>query len=240
MFVYNRDMSAAFGLYRLQQIDTSIDQATTRLAAIRQVLESDADARQANDQLAAAQAKLQQAEQALRSCEADVKAQQVKIEQSEASLYGGTVHNPKELQDLQNEVAALKRHLARLEDRQLEAMLTCDEAEHEYRQAKISHETVMARLSVQNQDLTGEMTSLERTLESLQSERQAVAASIPEALLARYEELRQTRRGLALATVSDNACNACGTTLTPAQQQQARSPAQIALCPTCGRILYAG
>lgn len=233
-------MSAAFGLYRLQQIDTSIDQTTARLAAIRQTLESDAEAKQANDRLAAAQEKLRKAEQDLRFCEAEVKAQQVKIEQNEASLYGGAVHNPKELQDLQNEVAALKRHLAKLEDRQLEAMLACEEAEQEYEQAKASHATVLTRLSAQNQDLTREMASLERALESLYSERKAAATSITGTLLAQYEELRQTRRGLALATVSDNACNACGTTLTPAQQQQARSPNQIALCPSCGRILYAG
>lgn len=233
-------MSAAFGLYRLQQVDTAIDQASARLASIQQTIENDEEARQANARLAEAQAKWHKAEQNLRTCEANTHAQRLKIEQNEASLYSGSVHNPKELQDLQNEVAALKRHLAALEDHQLEAMLTCEEAEQEYAQAKAGHESVLARLAEQNQDLSAEMMTLERTLERLQAERQATAASIPGPLLAQYEDLRQARRGLAVTTVSDNACGACGTMLTPALQQSARSPAQIAFCPTCSRILYAG
>lgn len=233
-------MSAAFGLYRLQQTDTQIDQAQSRLAAIRQILENGTEARQANDRLVEAKRKWHNAEQVLRQREAEVQAQRLKMEQTEASLYGGTVHNPKELQDLQNEVAALKRHLATLEDRQLEAMLECEEAEREYKQAKADQEIVFARLSTQNKDLNNELTSLERDLQRLRAERQATAAAIPEALLTQYESLRQTRRGLALTTISDNSCNACGTTLTAAIQQAARSPLQVAFCPTCGRILYAG
>ena len=38
-----------------------------------------------------------------------------KLQQAEASLYGGTVRNPKELQDLQAEVASLKKHLITLD-----------------------------------------------------------------------------------------------------------------------------
>lgn len=233
-------MSAAFGLYRLQQTDTQIDQAQSRLAAIRQMLENDAEARQANARLTEANERWHNAKQTLRQCEAEVEAQRLKIEQNEASLYGGTVRNPKELQDLQNEVAALKRHLATLEDRQLEAMLECEEAEHEYKQAKADQEIALARLSTQNRDLNNELTSLERNLQRLRAERQVTAAAIPQALLTQYESLRQTRRGLALTTISDNSCNACGTTLTAAIQQAARSPSQVAFCPTCGRILYAG
>lgn len=233
-------MSAAFGLYRLQQVDTRIDQAQARLAVIRQTLENDEEMRQASRELAAAKTAQHEAEHILHTCEADVQAQRLKIEQSEASLYGGSVRNPKELQDLQNEIAALKRYLATLEDRQLEAMLACEEAEMAHAQASSSQETVLARLASQNRELTGELVTLESDLERLTPERQTIAAAIPEAILSQYEKLRQARRGVALTTISENSCDACGTTLTAAIQQTARSSAQIALCPTCGRILYAG
>ncbi|MGZ9220523.1 MAG: C4-type zinc ribbon domain-containing protein [Anaerolineales bacterium] len=39
--------------------------------------------------------------------------------------------------------------------------------------------------------------------------------------------------------MSDGSCAACGTTLTPSQQQIARSTSQLIYCPSCGRILYA-
>jgi hypothetical protein len=37
----------------------------------------------------------------LKQSELEVEKQRIKIQQTEASLYGGLVHNPKELQDLQ-------------------------------------------------------------------------------------------------------------------------------------------
>ncbi len=233
-------MSIAFGIYRLQQTDIQIEQVENRLAQIRQTLENDAEARQANSRLAETKENWHKAEQRLRQYEAEAESQRLKIEQHEASLYGGTVQNPKELQDLQNEIAALKRQLAALEDKQLQAMLECEEAEREYASAQAAREVTLARLGAQNKGLNDELVSLERDLQRLYAERQAITTAMPANLLTQYENLRQSRHGRALATVSDNSCDACGTTLTAAIQQAARSPAQIAFCPTCGRILYAG
>ena len=66
-----------------------------------------------------AQTEWQAAKTSLRVAEAEAEAQKIKIEHTEASLYGGSVHNPKELQDLQRDVASLKKHLTTLEERQL-------------------------------------------------------------------------------------------------------------------------
>ena len=41
-------MSAALGLYRLQQVDSQIDQIQARLKVIQQTLENDAELRAAN------------------------------------------------------------------------------------------------------------------------------------------------------------------------------------------------
>jgi uncharacterized protein len=57
------------------------------------------------------------------------------MQTSEASLYGGKIRNPKELQDLQVEIAALKRRTATLEDEQLEAMLAVEDAETQLTEA---------------------------------------------------------------------------------------------------------
>src|SRR5574341_46194 len=112
-------MSAALGLYRLQQVDSQIDQIQARLKAIQQTLENDVELRAVTEQLAASEHKYKDAERILKQSEAEVEKQRIKIEQTEASLYGGHVHNPKELQDLQKDVASLKRHLLTLEERKI-------------------------------------------------------------------------------------------------------------------------
>jgi hypothetical protein len=232
-------MSASLGLYRLQLVDSRMDEVRARLEAIRQTLENDEEVMQAKKRVAETETNLKLAKHALQQAEAEVDKQKLKIEQSDASLYSGNVKNPKELQDLQNEIAALKRHLATLEDRQLDAMLELEAAEQANQAALEDLEKVDSRFAEQNQSLTAEQSNLNKEYERLETERQAAVSPLEASLLAVYEQLRQQKRGLAIASVSDGACAACGTTLTPAQMQSARSTAQAYHCPTCGRILFA-
>lgn len=232
-------MSAALGLYRLQQVDSQIDQIQARLKTIQETLENDLELRAANERLVTTQTKHRDAERALKLSESEVEKQRTKIEQTEASLYGGRVQNPKELQDLQKDVASLKRHLETLEERELEAMITAESTEKDLQTAKAELERVQSKLKEQNSDLARESEILRKDLERLGSERQAVVTDIASQALGAYEQLRKQKRGLAITTIADNSCEACGTTLTASQQQTARSTSQLFHCPTCGRILYA-
>ena len=231
-------MSAALGLYRLQQVDSQIDQIQARLKTIQATLENDLELQTANTKNNACLDQHREAARRLSLAEAEVQKQRVKIEQTESSLYGGHVHNPKELQDLQKDAASLKRHLETLEERELEAMLAAENAETEADQARNELERVIASRGDQSRDLTRESESLFKDRERLDAERRAVLENIGSQMVGLYDQLRQHKRGLAVTAVNDNACAACGTTLTASQQQSARSTTQLFHCSTCGRILY--
>lgn len=231
-------MSAALGLYRLQQVDSQMDQVHGRLKSIQETLQNDRELRAAMDAFSASENESKTAERAFKSTGADVEKQRIKIEQAESSLYGGKVHNPKELQDLQLDVASLKKHLVTLENIELEAMSALENAEQGMQTAKSQLERVQADKSIQYNDLTKESASLQKEIERLDSERKAVMSGIPQPSVLTYDSLRKQKRGVAITTVSDSACAACGTTLTPSQQQNARSTSQLFTCPTCGRILF--
>lgn len=232
-------MSAALGLYRLQQVDSQMDQIRVRLKNIDETLQNDLELRAATEQFAAAESKYKTAERDLKQHEAEFEKQRIKIEQAEASLYGGQVHNPKELQDLQKDVVSLKKHLGTLETHELDAMLVVESAEKELQIAKNDLENVRSNRSNQNTDLMKENEALQKDVERLDSERKAVMSNITGLPLEMYNKLRQQKRGLAVATISDGGCAACGATLNPMHQQNARSSTQLFTCPTCGRILYA-
>lgn len=232
-------MSAALGIYRLQLVDSRMDEVHMRLEEICRILENEEELRQAKEQVAEGEAEYKLSLNRLKQAENEAEKQKVKIEQTEASLYSGNVKNPKELQDLQNESASLKRYLETLEERLLGAMLEEEAAEQARDEATGNLEKVQARLASQNIELTTEQDNLEKELQRLESERQAVLSPLDPSLLNAYENLRQQRRGVAVIEVSEGACAACGTTLTPSQRQSARSATQIFNCPTCGRILYA-
>lgn len=216
-----------------------MDGIRSRLEKIRYELDNDEDLRLARSQLADIETAHNLTVQALKEAEFNVEKVKNKIAQTESSLYGGGVKNPKELQDLQNESTALKRYLATLEDRQLEAMLAEEIASQQLQAATNNLEEVRSRLAGQAQSLTQEQAALEKELERLVSERNAALTPLASGLVLNYDALRQQRKGLAVAALLEGACAACGTTLTPAQQQSARSTTQLYHCPTCGRILFA-
>jgi predicted nucleic acid-binding Zn-ribbon protein len=233
-------MSQISILYRLQQIDTQLDNARSALQTIESKLSD-------NSLILIEQQDLVQAEQKhhtelkrLREAENKSYDARIKIELAEASLYGGKIQNPKELQDLQNEVASLKRLIITLEDRELEAMIAVEEGEASLLRVKEGLKEIQGEQIEHNAILNGEKTKLLERLERLESERNATLPPISPAELTLYEQLRKSRNGVAVVNISSRACTACGATLTAALIQSSQSTGQLVRCPTCGRILYPG
>ena len=230
-------MNTTLGLFRLQQADSQIDRARLKLDTIKKTLENDAELKQALHSVETNQKENHHALHVMKNAEAEVQAQKIKIEQAESSLYGGSVKNPKELQDLQKDVASLKKHLVTLEERELEAMFKSETASSDYEKAKTELELLQAKRGNEHKKLIEEQTTLMKQLENLAEEREASVTPIEVNLLASYDELRRSKRGVAISEIQDDACASCGTTINAAAQQNARK--QLVYCPSCGRILFA-
>jgi len=231
-------MSAAFGLFRVQQVDNRITQMETRRRKIQETLENDSELQSALQKLKAAELEARRSDEQRRAAEEDARDLQIRIQQAEASLYGGKVQNPKELQDFQADVASLKKRLASVEEQELEAMVQLESEQAAVQACQQELQRIQSRLGEENRHLMDEEDMLSRDLAGLQTERQAALTSVDPRALKSYDALRE-RRGLAVAEIGDNACGACGTTLTAALQQTARHAADLVYCPTCGRILFA-
>jgi uncharacterized protein len=234
------EMSESFKLHRLQQIDTHLDQIRTRLRAIETILSDETSIKVAQTKFDETSKVHEDARKAVKKAEENVSINKVKLEQTEAALYGGKVRNPKELQDLQNEAEALKRYRSVLDDRLLEAMIAQEDAEATFSAASDELEATRGRFTEQNKVLLLEKAEITNDLHRLEGEREAASRSILPADLSMYEQLRRQKRGVAVATVADNSCAACGSTLSAAQLHAAKSPNQLTRCEACGRILYGG
>jgi hypothetical protein len=233
-------MSNPFKLFRLQQVDSRLDTARERLAEIDRILGED-------EALRAAQAKQSDATDArderqkdLRRAEEDVQAQQIKLEQNQSTLYSGKVTNPKELEDLQLEAGALKRHLSGLEDVQLEKMVALEEAAAALDDAQQGLDRLRAERAKEHGELGEEQEQLTQEVGRLQEERTAALTGISSEDMAAYDKVRVKKNGLAVAKVEDKRCSACGGALSDALAQAARSPDALSYCASCKRILYAG
>jgi len=173
-------MNQTLSLYRLQQIDLQIDRLQARLHTIQELLDDGAELRQLNEKVEAVEARYQTAEQLLKQAEGDVQSQHIKIEQTQSSLYGAKSHSPKELQDLQNDIASLKRHLVVLEDRQIEAMMVSETAEADLQVARAQLLVGQGGQAEKGKGLHIEQSSLNNDLDRFFVERNAVARVIPQ------------------------------------------------------------
>lgn len=233
-------MSEPFKLFRLQQVDSKINSIRSRLSEIEISLNDNSSLRAAQNQAETTSQSLQEARKALQIAERTVQDLQIKIQQSEAILYGGKIKNPKELQDIQSEAASLKKYLNVLEERQLDAMLLVEEAEHSHTKSESNLQSIETDNVVKNSKLIEEQSTLLRDLNHLESERHVAVGSIPSDNLKIYGLLRKQKNGVAVAKVMDKNCLACGSTLTASLLQTAHSPNKLTRCATCGRILYVG
>jgi uncharacterized protein len=233
-------MNPAFQLSRLQKIDTELDLISSRQQEIQRIIQDESEVNEVKSRLSEAENQLKAFQKQLQDIEEKNHQFQVKLQESEHALYGGKIRLPRELQDLQNEIASLKKQITIQDEAQFSGMMQLEDMEKnratiqtELREAKSVFATRVAAAK-------GEFSSWEKKKGNLLTERHAVMQNLEEDSLLKYDLLRKSKRGLAVALVSEQACAGCGSTLTPADWQAARSPQRLVFCSTCGRILYAG
>lgn len=233
-------MNQAFHLYRLQQLDTQIDQAETSLAQINRLLSGDEAVLQAGQAADSSAKQLREVQSKLKQAEFAAKEVEIKLAQSESNLYAGKIKNPKELQDLQKEIASLKKHLGQLQDQQLEVMMTLEDAEAEDQRTGKGLVDAKARFAEQSAGWLGQKDQLTQTVERLRTERRTILPLVPADQLRVYDQIRKRKSGVAVITARDGACSGCGAEIRPSEVQAARAAQDLVYCTSCGRILYAG
>jgi predicted nucleic acid-binding Zn-ribbon protein len=233
-------MSRVSSLFRLQGVDLQLDRLRARREEIDRLLGESEGLRAAHETLQRAEERLAAARESVRHAEDGLSANKAKATETETRLYGGTVHNPKELQDLQAEVEALGRYRATLEDRLLDALVLLEEAEATHVAAEAEATQVASQTASRDSALAEERAQIEAALDRLETEREAALANVTEVDLALYIRLRENRGGLAVAQIQDAACGACGLTLAHSLRQEIQAGTELTPCLQCGRILYAG
>lgn len=239
-YIYNRSMSRASSLYRLQQLDLELEENRSRVEEINAMLEDDAVIARHRQALAETDEQLKIARAANLKAEHAVATQRSKIERTEKTLYGGMVKDPKELQDRQQEVESLKRYMATLEDRLLEVMIDLEEVQLQQASADDSLANAQKSQAAEHKDLTQEHDRMTANISRMEAEREAALANVEQQDLKLYDGLRKQAGGIGIALLQDGNCSACGLGLAQSIQQSIRSGKDLIRCGQCRRVLYAG
>lgn len=236
-------MTHAFdALLEVQAHDTRIDQLRHQLEALGSREERDA----AGQALAGVDADIADAESARagltvqqRRLEDEIESVGARRKSTEDRLYGGSVTNARELQDLQEEVDSLARRIGQLEDQDLELMGQIEPIDArlvELASTRTQRQTVLEDAEVR---LTAAEAEIAAALAAAEQDRDALAIAIPDALLSEYRALRTARGGIGVAKLVGTQCGGCHLTLSAVEAARIRKLAEGELthCEECGRLL---
>ncbi|HXG35675.1 MAG TPA: hypothetical protein VNL15_01770 [Dehalococcoidia bacterium] len=231
-------MAIAADLYSLQEIDLAIDKRKSRLEEIEGLLTEPETLISAREECQAREQELRQLQERQKELEWRSNELNSKARDIEKKLYSGSIRNPKELQDLQDDLAAVRRHASAEDDRLLEAMMQVDAAYQELRDAKARLEREEAEWSERRAALLAEKSQLEGEVAGMESQRGKSATGVEHETLKLYDTLRVRRQGVAVAKVEMGMCQGCRITLPMSVLQKARSGLSLVQCVSCERILY--
>ena len=171
--------------------------------------------------------------------EQDVDQVRQRAARDQQRLDSGAITSPKDLENLQREIASLARRQGDLEDIVLEVMERRESAQARVAeltervasvQSKIDDAT--ARRDAAFEEIDGETASVTK-------EREVVAGAVPADLLKLYDKLREQQGGIGAAKLYARTCQGCRQELAITELSEIRkaAPDTVVRCENCRRIL---
>lgn len=229
-------------LLDLQALDSALDRLAHRRETLPETVrvgEISAALRAAQDGLVTAEAEDADLGREQRKVEADVDLVRTRMERDRSRLDAGQVSSPRELENLQSELASLARRQSDLEDQVLEVM-----ERRESVAARISTEREQAdRLSEELRDTETRrdalLSEIEAEATAAAQQRKELVATLPGDLVALYERIRTGQGGVGAAALRQGRCQGCHLQLNTYELQELRgaAPDQVLRCDECRRIL---
>ena len=159
-----------------------------------------------------------------------------KIKNNESKLFSGTITDPKELSNYQEEIQMFKNSNSKLEDEILEIMEEQDMAKPEVEALKeemIGLDSIVLRIK---NEMDEKLEGLKHNIEGLKKRKEDVVSRIPGDYLKKYNDLKTKKGGIAVSVIKDNFCSACNMEIPSIETERFVDSDEIYKCPICGRM----
>ena len=229
-------------LLDLQALDSALDRLAHKrktLPELAEIARLDGLLEGVRGQIALAEAAVVDLERDLEKAESDIDQVRARKERDEQRLNSGAITQPKQLEELQHEVATLTQRQSDLEDAELEVMERAEES-------RAALDMLVAERT-QHQEERGQAVDareaawLEIDAETQRSshERAQVATEIPAVLLALYEKIRAAEGGIGAGALERGRCGGCHLDLMQNEKAELRAAPvdEVVRHDSCGRIL---
>lgn len=229
-------MSVTKQLYQLQEVDLELESTERTLRQVTDKIGESEEVVRVRGRLASEQQHLEELKHQQHSLEWEVDDLGTKIAKIEQKLYGGSIGNPKELANFQQEAEGMKLRRGQLEDKTLDIMDRVERAAASVDTTISELKTLEDKWQGEQQQLSAEAEQLKTTLSELGQKRQRLSSEIDTEMVELYQQLKK-QKGTAVARVEQGMCRGCRISLSASESQRARSGG-LTQCSSCGRILF--
>ena len=231
-------MTTVKQLYALQEVDLDLDRVYKALEEAEQELQIEISIENLESSLQDERERLQEVELLQRDNQMEIEARRERSETLETQLYDGSMINARDLEALQLEAANVRHLLEQDEAMSLELSIQVEETRSRCGSLDQQLSEIRARWEAQQVELNRRIEGLRAEQGEFEQQRELLAARFDPATLQRYETLRKSKGGRAVAKVERDLCQGCRMSLPTQLRQRVKSGRQAVNCSSCGRMLF--
>ncbi|MGW7818006.1 zinc ribbon domain-containing protein [Streptomyces puniciscabiei] len=229
-------------LLDVQALDVRLQQLAHRRRSLPEHAEIDSlnrDLTQLRDLLVAAQTEESDTAREQTKAEQDVDQVRQRAARDQQRLDSGAVTSPKDLANLQHEIASLAKRQGDLEDVVLEVMERREAAQERVTELTGRVASVQSKIDDASARRDAAFEEIDGEVATVTKEREVIAGAIPADLLKLYDKLREQQGGIGAAKLYARTCQGCRQELaiTELNEIRAAAPDTVVRCENCRRIL---
>jgi predicted nucleic acid-binding Zn-ribbon protein len=224
-------------LEELQQVDLELNEVQAESEAVpRRRAEIEARVAEAKVAYQAEKARMADNERERRGQEQLLGFERDKVKKWEGRL--GEIRTPREYAALSREIDIAKKtnesvseQLRELGAQAAELQKGLEAAEEQLSEREMASQDELALLAKRGAEQ-------DERIRALRARRAEVSHRVDPGLLAKYENIRRRRAGIAVAPVVDGTCRGCNRNIPPQLNIVLQRADTIEICPNCQRIIY--
>jgi predicted nucleic acid-binding Zn-ribbon protein len=201
---------------RTKALDARLETARQRVAALKEQLAANQNAR--------------------RAIEKDVAMHQSRL--SKFREQAMAVKTNQEYHAVQKEIGFAQTEIKALEDKVLDRMLEADDLNASMKRAEKELADEQKAVDAARKAMTSEVADLKAALERIATERAALVAAMDPQVFATFDLVARRRNGVGVAEARDGICTVCHVRLRPQVFNEVRRNESLIQCESCLRILY--
>ena len=163
--------------------------------------------------------------------------QNEKIKKNEEKLFSGTITSAKELLNYQEEIKLLKQNNDNVESKAIELMISIDEWKLKIKEIEKSKARIDSEIEMVKKEVGEKTKAISDAVKRLREKRATVISKIPKDALAKYEETKAKKGGIAVAVLKDRFCDICNMEIPTGEAEKIKDLNKLYKCPLCGRML---